>query len=58
MDYLLSREKTSSMRSNPMRARSILVNREFSTDDLHFLEFRIYSERKDKISDLKHELDV
>jgi hypothetical protein len=28
MDYLLSREKTSSLRSNPGRARSILVNRD------------------------------
>lgn len=35
MDYLLSREKTSSL-GQPLRARSILVNRTISTDDLHF----------------------
>ena len=35
MDYLLSREKTSSLRSNPLRARSILVDCLISTDNLH-----------------------
>jgi hypothetical protein len=35
MDYLLSREKTSSERSNPLRARSILVDCLISTDNLY-----------------------
>ena len=47
MDYLLSREKTSSQRSNPWRARSILVDcgimklrlRQISTDNLHSFGF-------------------
>jgi hypothetical protein len=35
MDYLLSRENTSSKQSNLLRARSVSVNRN-STDDLQF----------------------
>ena len=36
MDYLLSREKTSIESSNHLRARSILVHRKISTDDVLF----------------------
>jgi len=39
MDYLLSREKTSNMRSNPVLARSILVHCNISTDNVLPPEF-------------------
>ena len=35
MDYLLSREKTSITRSNLVRARSVLVSCNISTDNSH-----------------------
>ena len=57
MDYLLSRENTSSKRSNPLLTRSVLVNRN-SVLTIYISLSSEQSEQKDKISDLKHELDV